>query len=82
MAQTFKRLAHPADAPHLAIVLKQHLGGIQANYTVATLPDAVANQGVRSFASDADATIFYSVVAGGGTNYVPVFSDGTDWRIG
>ena len=50
-------------------------------YTVATLPSAsVAYQ--RVFVSDANATTFYSIVASGGANKVPVFSDGTNWRIG
>ncbi len=39
-------------------------------------------QAVRSFVTDANATTFNSVVAGGGSNAVPVFSDGTAWRIG
>ena len=49
--------------------------------TVATLP-AATTAGRRCFVSDATATTFCSVVAGGGSNFVPVFSDGTDWRIG
>ena len=52
-------------------------------YTVATLPSASAmGAGARSFVTDANATTFNSVVAGGGSNAVPVFSDGTAWRIG
>ena len=52
-------------------------------YTVATLPAAATvGAGSRAFASDANATTFNSIVAGGGANYVPVFSDGTNWRIG
>lgn len=50
-------------------------------YTVATLPAATA-QGQKAFVTDANATTFASVVAGGGANFVPVFSDGTNWRIG
>jgi hypothetical protein len=38
--------------------------------------------GARSFVSDATATTFASVVAGGGSNKVPVYSDGVSWRIG
>lgn len=49
--------------------------------TVATLPGATS-AGRRCFVSDATATTFYSVVTGGGSNFVPVFSDGTTWRIG
>jgi hypothetical protein len=51
--------------------------------TVANLPDAAREgKGARAFVSDADATTFGAVVAGSGTNSVPVYSDGTDWRIG
>lgn len=50
-------------------------------YTVATLP-AAGTQGARAFVSDANATTFAAVVAGGGANPVPVYDDGTNWRIG
>lgn len=50
--------------------------------TVANLiPAADAGVGARAMVSDANATTFNSVVAGGGANQVPVQSDGTDWRI-
>ena len=49
--------------------------------TVATLP-AAGNIGVRDFVTDANATTFASIVAGGGTNKVPVYDDGSNWRIG
>lgn len=48
--------------------------------TVATLPAGTAGQ--RSFVTDANATTFASIVAGGGANGVPVYHDGTNWRIG
>ena len=52
-------------------------------YTVATLPSAATSgMGARSFVSDATATTFASTVAGGGANQVPVYSDGTNWKIG
>jgi hypothetical protein len=52
-------------------------------YTVVTLPSAVTlGAGTRAFVSDANATTFASIVAGGGSDTVPVYSDGTDWRIG
>ena len=38
--------------------------------------------GARAVVTDANATTFHSIVAGGGANVVPVFSDGTNWRIG
>lgn len=51
--------------------------------TVAGLPDAnEAGQGARRTVTDASATTFASVVIGGGSNVVPVFSDGSQWRIG
>jgi hypothetical protein len=51
--------------------------------TVAALPAAgTIGAGGRAFVSDATATTFASVVAGGGANAVPVYSDGTSWRIG
>ena len=52
-------------------------------YTVATLPSAVTSAtGARAFVSDANATTFAYTVAGGGANKVPVYSDGTNWKIG
>jgi hypothetical protein len=51
--------------------------------TVAGLPGiATVPQGTRRTVTDANATTFASVVAAGGTNIVPVYSDGTNWRIG
>lgn len=50
---------------------------------VSALPAAATgNKGMRRMVSDANATTFWSVVAGGGANIVPVTSDGTNWRIG
>jgi hypothetical protein len=52
-------------------------------FTVATLPSAATSgAGARAFVSDANATTFASTVAGGGANKVPVYSDGTNWKIG
>lgn len=51
--------------------------------TVAGLAAASsAGAGARHFVTDATATTFASIVAGGGANGVPVYSDGTNWRIG
>ena len=53
------------------------------SYAVAGLPSAAtAGAGARAFVTDANATTFLSVVAGGGSNKVPVVSDGTNWLIG
>jgi hypothetical protein len=55
----------------------------QGTFTVATLPTAAtAGAGARAFVTDANATTFASIVAAGGANGVPVYSDGTNWRIG
>jgi hypothetical protein len=51
--------------------------------TVASLPAAAtAGAGGRAFVTDATATTYLSVVAGGGANAVPVVSNGTNWLIG
>ena len=50
---------------------------------VGSLPAAAtAGAGARAFVSDANDTAFNAVVAGAGANNLPVFSDGTAWRIG
>ena len=52
-------------------------------YTVADLPAAAeAGVGARAFVTDASATTFASTVSDGGSNAVPVYSDGTNWKIG
>jgi len=51
--------------------------------TVAKLPTAsMDNAGTRTFVSDATVTTFGSTVVGGGTNTVPVYSTGINWKIG
>lgn len=53
------------------------------NYTVATLPSAsTSGKGARSFVTDASAPTFGSTVAGGGAVATPVYSDGTNWKVG
>lgn len=53
------------------------------NYTVATLPDAAASgSGARAFVSDALTPAFGATVVGGGAVKVPVYSDGTNWKVG
>lgn len=49
-------------------------------YTVATLPAGQA--GARAFVTDATASTFASIVAGGGAIGVPVYHDGTNWCVG
>jgi hypothetical protein len=61
------------------------LGQLSANtnYLVADLPSAVdAGSGARAFVSDATGPTFGNVVVGGGAVKTPVYSDGTNWRVG
>jgi hypothetical protein len=55
-------------------------------FTVGQLPGASAELlGTRSVVSNATVTLTLgigTVVAGGGSNVVPVFCDGSAWRIG
>ena len=56
------------------------LGGV---YTVAGLPDAiVSGAGFRAFVTDSSVSTFGSTVLGGGSTKVPVYSDGTNWKVG
>ena len=51
--------------------------------TSANLPSpAIVGAGARGCVSDALNPVFGAVVAGGGANFVPVYSDGTNWRVG
>jgi hypothetical protein len=53
------------------------------NFTVATLPDASdSGSGARAFVSDALTPAFGATVVGGGAVAVPVYSDGTNWKVG
>ena len=67
----------------IATALQGLAGASVGVSTVSGLPTvAVAGQGARRMVTDANSTTFNSVVAGGGSNVVPVFCDGTNWRIG
>lgn len=50
-------------------------------YSSLPLPNS-AGAGARSFITDSDTVTFLSVVSGGGSNAVPVISNGTDWIVG
>ena len=60
--------------------------GVSLNYApvaFAGLPSGFA--GLKAFVTDATATMaagIGTIVSGGGANIVPVYHDGTDWRIG
>jgi len=55
----------------------------QQTFTVATLPSAsTSGTGARSFVTDALAPAFGATVVTGGAVAVPVYSDGTNWKVG
>jgi hypothetical protein len=50
---------------------------------VATLPSAATSgAGARSFVTDALGPTFGATVVTGGAVAVPVYSDGTNWKVG
>ena len=52
-------------------------------YEVAKLPGAGSlGAGARAFVIDSSVTTFGTTVAGGGSGKVPVYSDGTNWKVG
>jgi len=48
----------------------------------SVIASVTAPKGATAIVTDATATTFNSIVAGGGSNCVPVFYDGSNWRIG
>lgn len=50
--------------------------------TFGQLPNAVGNAGARAFITDCNVATFGSAAAGGGSNQVPVWSNGTNWYVG
>lgn len=61
---------------------KMNVPIINLAYLVSSLPDPSTMTYGRAFVSDSNSTTFNAIVAGGGSNAVPVHSDGTNWRIG
>jgi hypothetical protein len=83
---TIPGVSHATDdralRERMAVLVRYH-NLAQSSQTVADLPTgADMGFGARTFVTDANATTFRSVVAGGGANTVPVYWDGADWRIG
>jgi hypothetical protein len=61
------------------------IGQLKANLPVlvADLPNAAdVGIGSRSFVTNSSVSTFGSTVAGGGSIKVPVYSDGTNWKVG
>ena len=51
--------------------------------TLVQLPTAtIAGAGTRAFITDGSTATFGATVAGGGSNIVPIYSDGTNWKVG
>ena len=50
--------------------------------TFDQLPNAVGNAGARAFITNCNTTTFAATAAGGGSSQVPVYSDGTNWKVG
>ena len=48
----------------------------------AALPPATYGAGARAFVTDASGPTFGATVVGGGAVKVPVYSDGTNWKVG
>jgi len=72
-----------SNVKNLQKVIADYEATLSQTATVATLPAAnIVGAGSRHFVTDANATTFASIVAGSGANGVPVYSDGTNWRIG
>ena len=55
---------------------------MNAAFTASQLPNPATYAYCRTFCSDANSTTFNATVVGGGANVVPVFSNGTVWKIG
>jgi hypothetical protein len=52
-------------------------------YVVASLPTAAtAGVGARAFVTDSSVSTFGTTVVGGGSTKVPIYSDGTNWKVG
>ena len=65
--------------------LDKILGQLNANVPVAVadLPSAsTAGVGSRAFVTDSSVSTFGTTVAAGGSTKVPVYSDGTNWKVG
>lgn len=59
---------------------------VLTSYAVGALPDASsAGEGAVAFATDSNRTLIVGIgtpVVAGGSNKVPIYSDGTNWIIG
>lgn len=62
---------------------QRNLVPVTGTTTVGNLPAAAtAGAGARLMVTDSNTTTFMATVAAGGSNIVPVVSDGTNWKVG
>ena len=69
----------------IGVVREQPLRSTSIGVLVSELPSAVSNRGARSFVTDSNVVAlgnFGNTVNTGGANVVPVYSDGSSWKIG
>jgi hypothetical protein len=77
-----------ASITTLIAFIEENFGGVVCQTvkttpsTFAQLTNPVGNAGARAFITDGSTTTFGATVAGGGANKVPVYSDGTNWKVG
>lgn len=86
---TYDDITNVLSVNSIAVAGNATVGGvIDAGVSIKTVPTTVAllppagTKGRRAFVTNATVTTFASIVAGGGANNVPVYDDGTNWRIG
>lgn len=66
---------------NLTAVVAQTINTIPV--TLVQLPTATtAGAGTRAFITDGSTATFAATVTGGGANKVPIYSDGTNWKVG
>lgn len=67
-------------------IKETHFHGILSNWTDRRFADLPTPNraliGARSFILDANTRVFDAVVSGGGSNLMPVWCDGSSWRVG
>lgn len=61
---------------------QNYIQGLGYRYPFARLPDPANFTGGRLFVLDSSVTTFGAPAAGGGSGQIPVYSDGTQWRVG
>lgn len=78
-----------ASITSLIQYIEENFDGIVCNTlqttptTYSQLPTATqAGAGTRAFITDGSTATFGATVTGGGANIVPIYSDGTNWKVG